>query len=555
MPAKPSCRRRARIDHPAYSAALVDAVLNGRDAYPALMPPLPPVRSNGVWLSWESVYGPPPALMIPISQKLRERVVKASADGSLRVFASAVVSTGGLADGPVPSDGPGSSDPQAMGFYRVVRRGVHPAGLTNGLTLAGVGSFPVEIWADEAGTPQLRLMVNGDIAPASVTTTATGCPVLEWDTQYLPNGTYTVWAECDFPGGQTVLYSETNKVTIANDLTFDSMLSSFGEQMWIFAQVASPPVSYEIAMFDGETDQYLGSFNDTNTDGNISFLWDLTDGAGYTFTNQSFRGEFHISSLAARGPSKTATNRWTKDNGWTQDDFAIAWANTAKVLAPSRMRDLMRYGVVDILGTPDGGYNLSPGNVFGTGQSFNLTAATQTNLLAYLNDPSYRNFYFYGHGNASGIGDSSQWAVNPPWITELELRAAMTNHLGETTKPGTTVHPYRFVFLDSCNSANGNLCEAFGIHRVPANYWSTSFYVNILKMKPRVFVGYTTAVNLPSTYDEHMKNAHMLGQFLGSWRDGASINGIIVAAKANTQWPLSGSTITYGAWNLWRTAP
>jgi hypothetical protein len=48
--------------------------------------------------------------------------------------------------------------------------------------------------------------------------------------------------------------------------------------------------------------------------------------------------------------------------------------------------------------------HLSPGNV-DQSTAFALSDATaKTNLLSYLANPSYRSFYFFGHGGPSAIG-------------------------------------------------------------------------------------------------------------------------------------------------------
>jgi hypothetical protein len=55
--------------------------------------------------------------------------------------------------------------------------------------------------------------------------------------------------------------------------------------------------------------------------------------------------------------------------------------------------------------------------------------------------------------------------------------------------------PYRFVFLDGCNTANGDWPDAFGVTKT--NYFDTTWYTstnNTRHMRPSAFVGWTATV-------------------------------------------------------------
>jgi hypothetical protein len=225
----------------------------------------------------------------------------------------------------------------------------------------------------------------------------------------------------------------------------------------------------------------------------------------------------------------------------------VAWANTQAINRPDWYRELLQGGVVDVLASPgaDYPYDLSPGNTY-HGTSFQLTASSKTNLLTYLADSDYRNFYFYGHGNEDGIGDwnpTQGWLV---WIGTDDLCKAMSN-----TISGPISHPYRFVFLDSCKSAAGNLCECFGIMKERLSI----SYMRSLSIKSRAFLGYTEGSKLPGNHDQILFNEAMLGVLLAEWRDGVSLNGSVARAKQNQNWPLDSSATIYGAQNLWRFCP
>lgn len=71
------------------------------------------------------------------------------------------------------------------------------------------------------------------------------------------------------------------------------------------------------------------------------------------------------------------------------------------------------------------------------------------------------NFYFYGHGNPFNIGDGSG-ATNAATINVLNLANALQNPL--SVNGAIVGHPYRFVFLDACYTAEFAMWQhAFGI--------------------------------------------------------------------------------------------
>lgn len=143
------------------------------------------------------------------------------------------------------------------------------------------------------------------------------------------------------------------------------------------------------------------------------------------------------------------------------------------------------------------------------------------------------------------IGDYNPQAGWIVTIDEEEIRNSLQNLQGKGDQ-----HPYRFVFLYTCESASGMLCDAFGIIRIPCS--RTQFSYN--NLKARTFVGFNGKYTIPGTGNIIYKEA-MLTQFFAEWRDGASINGIVGRAKQNTYWPLDATSVIYGATNLYRYYP
>jgi hypothetical protein len=192
--------------------------------------------------------------------------------------------------------------------------------------------------------------------------------------------------------------------------------------------------------------------------------------------------------------------RWTPNNNWVLayaplTDPATDPNTSAKeslmMLGGSDDEDLGPIGALDPHGAQS---NLSPGN-FPETSAFELAdASSRANLLRYLasSSPQYENFYYFGHGNSSVIsayngtgsaitGTQIAYALGNVPLSYPNPNSAYDNSsfpasFSPTVNPSiqrVALHPYRFVFLDGCNTGAGNLCESFGI---PAITVSTNFF-------------------------------------------------------------------------------
>ena len=122
---------------------------------------------------------------------------------------------------------------------------------------------------------------------------------LLWDTQMSDNGDYAVVAVLDFDGTNEPVVGVPVTVTVSNLFSFpNEVAQTFGSRMWIYFQTI-PDASVQIDIF-GEKSNYLGSFDPTSdTNGIVSFLWDLTDGNGHRFKDTSFSGVFTLEKTPA----------------------------------------------------------------------------------------------------------------------------------------------------------------------------------------------------------------------------------------------------------------
>lgn len=469
--------------------------------------------------------------------------------------------TGGLlaasAEGPLDS---GGETNVVSGFYRVVRNGVHFWGLTNGIVLSGVVEVSLEM--SLSSTDQITgvsFYGNGGAPLVGATELNTEGPwIMRWDTTMVPNGTHAVYAGVDFSADDSITNSPIT-VTVSNVISFPNYFTRiFGDWMWIYAESTVYPADFEVAMFADETN-YIGSFYGSASDGVISFLWDLTDGGSYTFTNETFKGEFIItptgSQASSSGPSQSAVQFWAREYRWSGlGKFVVAYSPLNDNNTVTYRIGLMvaggvggEYGgVTQTLGNYGQGlYELSPGN--GQGSAFQMSdGAAKTNLLSYLHDISFRNFYYFGHGSPSAIGGAP--GTTTPTINSHALQHTLYNFLS-SAKPGNG-HPYRFVFLDGCKTGAGTMCEKFGI---PAQTVSTNFFITA-GVRCRAFLGFKETISYNDA--QWGWRSLMLGGFFADWQNPNNytllhcISNAVNGVHSSYKQPMDSSWIVHGATNL-----
>ncbi len=493
------------------------------------------------------------------------------------------------------SDGETPSSPPDPGFYEVVRDGAHIFGLTNGAVLSGEVAFPIEYAVANAdqitGVSFYDTNDSPVIGAAGLGTNSQWS--LDWDTAMTPNGIYTIYAEIDYASNQPAM-SLPVTVTVSNVISFPNYLTQmYGNQMWIFAQTI-PNAAYEIDMYD-ESNNYLGSFEDyTDPDGYISFLWNLEDYTGTLNSSTNFAGVFTVDTSSLPGnsvirgnasaasstnlalahktlvqvksngihpdgssPTASATQYWTHEPKWTaKNTWVVAYGAIAAgaaiqnadifMIAGGVYEDDPYHGVLGTLDPEDLNGNLSPGNNPSGGQVFTMSDQTsRSNLLTYLANAQYDNFYFFGHGSASSIG-----AYNGVGLSQEDIYTALGNYPLSIGRRHIASTPYRFVFIDGCDTGKGSFCEAFAI---PASAISTNYYA-AAGLESRAFVGFkhwTLNVNFVGIWQGYSLMTHY---FLQDWLSGnLNVQQCVNNAKHdvyNTGSSMDSSAVVYGAIDL-----
>ncbi len=174
------------------------------------------------------------------------------------------------------------------------------------------------------------------------------------------------------------------------------------------------------------------------------------------------------SQLWVKEPNWTPNNNWVVTYGQLTNDSTYNQAAIDMIVggvgSPSDFGGVL--GTLDSFGLNG---NLSPGNNAEQGAVFTLQDEnSRTNLLGYLANWRFENFYFFGHGNESTIG-----SYNGFTLTKDQIAFALGNVPLSYQMEHAADHPYRFVWIDACDTGAGSFCEAFGI---PALTVSTNFF-------------------------------------------------------------------------------
>lgn len=338
----------------------------------------------------------------------------------------------------------------------------------------------------------------------------------------IPSGTYQLQLRCtlaanDFVGEDStflVLSNNVASVTVDNSISFPNWDDLITSTNYTFkAQSKSQDADWYFDIYD-VGGYFIAEGSGHTSDGVIEWTWDLKDWQGYlrddldydpyfdTYLTIEGSSQARVSGMAAA--SKTvltppAMLDFPKVGGWVfayMDNYysesgSLTGFQQEYLDSVNQLR-----GAPSLKNYPSIGVPLA----FGT----NHTQLERNNSYSYLAGNLYnaqnRNFFYFGHGNATTIGcDFHTYDTNgtanggafsgsssKAYLTSAWVRENITfNRYGGS-------RPYRFVFLAGCNTANGDWPDAFGIPKT--EYTTTDWYSstnNTRHVRPSAFIGWS----------------------------------------------------------------
>jgi len=204
------------------------------------------------------------------------------------------------------------------------------------------------------------------------------------------------------------------------------------------------------------------------------------------------------------------------------------------------MHDAIQYSVVDNLLSPyrDGGGG-SADYYDSTFNQFSYAPLGQSGIAGYIPDQTKvqglidslsdyftRNFYFDGHGGTDNLGDGPNRG-----LVRIDVDS-VANALGNSYQDYQLVrgHPYRFVFLNACDTADNNRwCHAFGV-------WSSILTADDITDWPdgaQAFVGFHGEVRGASSDEEWRQLSQTYTVFFGAWMQGYTLDQCVKFASSN----------------------
>lgn len=282
------------------------------------------------------------------------------------------------------------------------------------------------------------------------------------------------------------------------DICFPDGIPLAGDTLFIQPQTIYTNGTWGIQIYDDQGNLFASTNGQVDAEGfcldpvtfNRGVGFSLLDEQGNPLPSSSYTAVVSARD-AATGSTSAATNKisveapWTGNYKWVIASQPLYQFGTEVNTSIWGTMDLTAQIVQDTFGI-DMLYDIQPqfppktwrlNYMQDWGQlAYRLGAWNNTNTEA-------RNFYYFGHFDGKNLGGTTNrdYSIS---ISDLRL------WLGNAPDPlkGPNAHPFRFVFIDGCNSAKGDLCTAFGIPKRQM----TSAQMRAKGLQPRAFVGWGT---------------------------------------------------------------
>ena len=420
-------------------------------------------------------------------------------------------------------------------------------------TLSGIVQIPLNISTNVDTNTMFLLNVNESTDNTFVYQTNGNWFAL-WDTTAMANGTYRLQLEYPMDDVNSA-FSSTLFVNVQNAVSFPNDLSRCGTAFFTQPQTINTNGTYTLDIYDDQTnliaevsgdvdgngfclDPDIGEEGVTvsllDTNGNeLASTYYTADVTTFPAPSEQSSVQFRANADNSALPAAHGKRRfghegpWNGGRGWVMtympiyDDGTSGATDLNNLMADAAAQVLNRYGTEGIL---NGEYTESGGDA----SAMTLQTSRDWNsFLALLHDDSSRNLYYFGHAGKSLIGKQAS-----SHITGEDLQFTLNSSPNPMATNGNS-HVYRFVFLDGCQGAAGDLPVDFGIDKrvIPENVWIKS------GLPPRAFVGwqsYTGTTFKPNgtVIEDHTRMRYM-SNFWQDWAGNMTLQNALQAASAD----------------------
>ena len=413
-------------------------------------------------------------------------------------------------NGPMGISNGGCNCPD-MGFFRVWHIPDWAFNITN-YTYDESWFLPVDFKDYRDRVESVQVLINGEVSPYAEFTSfdASGTNWgIGFDFDRLTNGTYQIQLlstlHLDDSTGDSAAYivlsNLTRSIVVSNQAEFSSWNDFIQGDTYTFnAKLANTNTDWSIDIYD-VSQNYVNTGSGHTTNGQISWTWDLKDFSGNSVDDFSSNPYFYsvITIIPTNAlPTEVLTPPVVQgypDRGEWLITFQDRWLNdtTAYPGGQSKYENAMslNFGGPTLIGDQAWYYPLK----FGTNYTYADREYTWTNLISsWMGDLYIRNFYYHGHGGATSLGCDKHTFNTNGLVTGGVFsfpgsRSQMQNwQIAQKTK----YKRFRFVFLDGCSTAAGDLPNAFNVSKT--NH-TIDFYENHPQHpRPSVFVGWIQIV-------------------------------------------------------------
>jgi hypothetical protein len=403
----------------------------------------------------------------------------------------------------------------------------------------------------------LNLFVDGEMVKLDdIREDAQGNCLLTWNTTFTTWGDHFVNVRFNRFGSQGAQQSGTPDPTtlsaagppisfpINSILRFSRFFSEFSDHGYLYADLAVEDADYVISLHNpaaGPSAPAFRTISGSTGNGVIDEAWDVTDQNGNAYMGDNVIATFAVTPDG--GTPETHSYVITRLDllQFFGDHFTVAYAwddtsvHTHMTFAMQNVVDVLLNPFVYGLNNPySSTFNLESQGGLGGIAGYCPDDQSKAGLLTSLSHSVTRNFFFHGHGSADSIGDGKGTDANPVPnafnIVSGEIVQVLNNRdypIGQGRFEYRRNHPYRFVFLDACNTADTTtFADAFGIRH------SIDFME--LGREPfaaQAFVGWKGKPRAPEDDDEWDDYGFTLFFFFSQWMQEVDLQTCIARAR------------------------